>query len=337
MRGATCLLPRRSSGLQIRLIETAADVARLRAGFREVFGGDISPAMLHWKYGEGRGRMWGAFADSGDLLAHCGVMYREVLAEGKSWRIAQLGDLLATPARLDGLSRKQSAFFQLIDTVLASVRDDRNPDALCFGFPSDRAMRLGERLGLFASIDQVHELTLQALPARRLNWWHMQRLTHEEAAAPSFLQHAQRLWTRMAQDLGRDLVGVRDAAYLRHRYLDHPEHAYVLCCVRPRWGAPVAWAALRKQGGNYELMDVVAAREHRLTAVQVLRRHLSELQGAALTLWLTQGQLKDIPSSMGFESVALQFRIMANPRSSGGDAQRFAGRWWLTSGDTDYR
>lgn len=323
--------------MQIRVLEGAADTERLREGFRQVFGGDISAALLHWKYGDGRGRCWGAFADDGALLAHCGVTYREVLADGQRRRIAQLGDLLATPARQDGLSRRHSAFFLLIDAVLDSLSDALNPDALCFGFPSERAMRLGERLGVFASIDRIHELTLSPLMPAHLPWWRLKVLSPDHALSAEFGGQVDRLWQRMARVLGRNIVGVRDAAYLRHRYVCHPEHAYTLALVRPFWGAPTACVVLRKQGADLELMDVVGAPHDLPMAIQVVRRHLDPLGANALKLWLTQSQLGRLPKDVRGHAVPLQFRIMANPRSSAGQALRFADRWWLTSGDTDYR
>lgn len=323
--------------VQIRRLEGAQDAQSLRDGFRQVFGSDISPAMLDWKYGQGRGCSWGAFSDDGRLVAHCGVMYREALADGQRVRVAQLVDLLATSSRSDGLSRQQSAFFRLIDSVLGSVRDARNPDALCFGFPSDRAMRLGERLGVFAAIDRIHEVTLPRLPPVRMAWWRPEVLGPGQVAREAFASDVNRLWSRMAQGLGAGLVGVHDAGYFQHRYVAHPEHAYVLCRVRSWLGASVACAALRRHGEVLELMDLVVDMRDLVPAIQALRRHLPALGGEALKLWLNEGQLKRLPAEMGLESVALQFRIMANPRSSGGDAQRFAGRWWLTSGDTDYR
>lgn len=321
--------------MNIRLLEGAQDTERLRAGFKEVFGADISPAMLHWKYGEGRGRSWGAFAQDGSLLAHCGVVYRDVLAEGEPRRIGQLCDLLATSARSDGLSRRQSAFFRLLDAVLDSAPDAHvNPDALCFGFPSERAMRLSVRLGLCVYIDQVHELALPALAPRRVAWWAVHSAL---VGSPTFDRKADALWARMARDLGADIVGVRDAAYLRHRYVAHPSHHYALYWVGPRWGAPAACAVVRAQGDTFELMDVVAPVAYMAPAIEALQRQLPAMGGRLLKIWLTKGQMRHLPEAMAADAVPLQFRIMANPRSSGGNGMRFAGRWWLTSGDTDYR
>lgn len=320
--------------LLIRELEGPEDQARLREGFQQVFNSQISPEFLHWKYGEGRGHSWGAFADDGTLLAHCGVVYRDVLAEGVPRRIGQLCDLLATPARSDGLSRKHSAFFLLLEAVLASAPDVRdNPDGLCFGFPSERAMRLSERLGLCVYIDQVYEFRLPAVSAPRGSWWTVRQA---QANSRGFATGVNRLWRVMAEELSAGLVGVRDAAYLHHRYVSHPEHGYELHWVGPCWGRSVACAVLRRQDVSVELMDLVGRVEDMPRVVEALQRHLPRLGGNALTMWVTKGQLHRFPQALADQAVALQFRVMANPHSPG-HGLYFADRWWLTSGDTDYR
>ena len=74
---------------------------------------------------------------------------------------------MALPGRYGGLSRKSSPFAALIQQVLADLPGDGNPGGLAFGFPSDRAMRLGEHLGLFSSIDRIRQLAFVPLPPSR--------------------------------------------------------------------------------------------------------------------------------------------------------------------------
>lgn len=317
--------------MQIREIPID-ECSLIRPLFRQVFSTDISEPMLAWKYGEGAGRSYGAFASDGRLLAHCGVFFRFVLADGQQRRIAQLGDLMALPGRYGGLSRGSSPFALLIQQVLADLPDRANPDGLAFGFPSDRAMRLGEHLGLFTAIDQMYELTFTPLPRQ----WHTGRCVAIDPSGSTFTATADRLWQQMAADLGSDLVGVRDAAYLRHRYFRHPGISYSCQLITSRWlGRPLGLLILRHDGEQCELLDMVAPRSAMSCLVQAARRQMAAWGAATMKMWLTERHAELLRSQA--ETVnRLEFRIMANPFSSADHPERFAGRWWLTSGDTDY-
>ena len=98
---------------QVKIIPLS-EIGLIRPLFQQVFGADISDVMLEWKYGGGRGRSYGFFSSTGRLLAHCGVFYRLVQAEGQRRRIAQLGDLMAAPGKVGGLSRSSSPFALLV-------------------------------------------------------------------------------------------------------------------------------------------------------------------------------------------------------------------------------
>lgn len=316
-------------------IDAAAPGAeeRIRPLFREVFKVDIGPEMVRWKYGEGHGRSWGAWDADGDLLVHCGVFYRRALAGGQLRRIAQLGDLMASPHKPGGLAREHSPFARLIRRLLAELPDERNPDALAFGFPSERAMRLGERLGVFAQIDQVHALGFDALPACASS----DRIDTLHELGPQAARQFDRLWTAMAADLQDGLVGVRDAAYLRWRYFEHPENHYTCLVVRSRWlRRTLGVLFVKGSGAERELMDIIAPLPRIPRLLTAARHWLGATAGTRLTLWLASSHAERF-APLAQSSAPLEFRIMANPLGPAWVLERFNRRWWLTSGDTDYR
>lgn len=320
-----------AGAVDIRTIPLA-ELDLIRPLFRQVFNTDISAAMLEWKYGGGRGVSYGAFAPDGRLLAHCGLFFRTVLADGVPRRIAQLGDLMALPGRYGGLSRGSSPFALLVRSVLADLPEERNPDSLAFGFPSDRAMRLGEHLGLFASIDRMHELTFApASPS-----WRADRCTALHPSDSCCADTVDALWQRMASSLGSDIVGVRDAVYLEQRYFRHPLATYSCHLISSRWrGRPLGILVTRSHGGRCEILDMLAHPADMPRLLLAARRQMSDWGAGSLTIWLTGRHAA--PFRHAAESVKeLEIRIMANPFSSGGDWQRFSNRWWLTGGDTDY-
>lgn len=311
----------------------AGEEDRIRPLFREVFKVDISPEMVGWKYGQGRGRSWGAWDADDELVVHCGVFYRRALAGGTPRRIAQLGDLMASPHKPGGLTRGQSPFARLIRQLLVELPDASNPDALAFGFPSERAMRLGERLGVFAQIDQVHALSFTPLPGA----WNADRVEPLPSLSPRSAHLLDQLWSAMAADLQEGLVGVRDAAYLQWRYFEHPTHRYTCLLVRSPWlRRPIGVLVVRGDGAERELMDVIAPLAHFPRLIQAARRWLAQTGGDTLHLWLASTYAQRF-APLAQSCQPLEFRIMANPLGPAWVLEKFHHRWWLTSGDTDYR
>lgn len=305
----------------------------IRPLFREVFGHEISPALLQWKYGKGRGLSWVGWGQDGSPLVHCGLSFRTTLVGGRLQRIAQLVDLMASPRAHGGISRRQSPFYQLIALLLASLDTADNPGAWAFGFPSDRAMRLGERLGVFKTIDQLYELTFAPQPHRLARYRFVQLKDFSGPLEP-VLRH---LWKQMAADLRNGIVGTRDPAYLRQRYLEHPEKKYELYLVQSPWlRLGMGICVVCRDGASVELMDIIAPLKSVPQIVRAAREWLDSIKGQHLKLWLTSSH-RGLLADQAVSVVPLEFRIMANPMTPGEELRRFDHRWWLTSGDTDYR
>ena len=303
--------------------------ARLAALFEQVFGGPITAQMLAWKYGEGRGRCTGVF-EEGRLVAHCGVTFRRAMVEGACITVEQIGDLMATGSKPGGLAREQSAFHLLLRQVFDAMPGPANPRGVAYGFPSARAMRLAQRLGLVLDVDLMHELHFTP----RAGAGSMVEL---EAHSARFAALVARLWREMAVGLGQGLVCVRDAAYLRWRYAQHPQHRYRFFALRGRWSLrPSMLAVCRAEEDRWELMDLVGHPAHMPQALGVLQACMASHGARGLMLWLTRAHAQRL-GALADKVEPLQFHIIANPASCPGQPERFVDRWWLTAGDTDYR
>ena len=300
--------------------------------FRKVFGHDISLEFLDWKYGAGRGESWALIDEDNQLLLHCGVFYRNIALDGVHLCVAQLVDLMATPKR-SGLSRGDSPFALLIREVLAQLQTGANPDALAFGFPSDRAMRLGERLGVFCAVDDWYELSFSAQPGGAFD----QAPDIVHAIDPFHAKLIDRLWLSMSREFIDFPVGVRDAAYISQRYFQHPQHSYCCLLVRSRWfSRPVGVALLRGDGVTYELLDIVAPLSAMHDVVRSLQVWLYR-KGGSVFNWHLTSRFANIFAPYAESCRQTEFRIMANPFSSPSALEKFDHKWWLTGGDTDYR
>lgn len=298
--------------------------------FRAVFGSEINLPMLHWKYGQGRGSAWTLWQGS-QLLVHCGLCPRQVWLQGERIQATQLVDLMAAPKQT-GLVRHGSPFAVLMRHVLAQLPGPGNPDGVAFGFPSARAMRLGELAGVYRAVDDWHALTLLGRDVPRgpralevASWGH-----REGAVVDS-------LWARMRADLQDFVVGVRDMAYLRQRYLRHPDKAYRLLLVRSQWfRVPIGLLVLGPNRHQPELLDVLCAWADLPEVLLAGRRWLHDAGAKQMQLFVTSPFATRL-APQADQCDATEFRIMANPFSPAASLSKLQQRWWLTGGDTDYR
>lgn len=310
------------------------DLAQVQPLFHQVFHHAISIELLDWKYAQGRGESWVfcSSADGGQVIVHCGLIFRDVLLAGQPVRAAQLVDLMAS-AKDAGLARGQSPFRLLMQAILDSLPRPDNPAGVAFGFPSARAMRLGEHLGVYRAVDQWFELKFKARRPGRFQpkAFELVAFGAEQAAI------VDRLWQRMANDLRDYCVAIRDAQFIQRRYFLHPERRYVMLQINGGWfGKPVGLAVVRSGGEVWELMDVIGAREDIPDILQAIQAWLPETPEVRLSFSLTE-HFAEILKPLADTCDKTEFRIMANPQTPEPVLAQLKSRWWLTAGDTDYR
>lgn len=303
----------------------------LQPMFEAVFKHPVSLELLHWKYGDQRGESWLAESCDGQPLVHCGLHFRDVLLNGDLLRAAQLVDLMAPPTS-KGLSRKTSPFAVLMQRMLAGLPRLDNPLGIAFGFPSDRAMRLGERMGVYRAVDRVMELEFAPIrqrfgPRRRV-------LSGIDASDAAILSE---LWSMMSRDLSAFALGVRDVRYLQQRYLAHPEKRYTLVLMESFWlKKPIGLAVIGAGDDRRELLDIVCAWKNAPAVIGAAQRWLADNSGEALLFSLTERFAQQL-ASLAVRCQPTEFRIMANPFAPTATIALLESRWWLTGGDTDYR
>lgn len=311
-----------------RIPDEGLDV--VRPLFKQVFGTPLSTALLRWKYASGRGESWG-YREDGALLMHCGLWFRNVLWQGEMLRAAQLIDLMAAP-KAGGLSRRNSPFTLLMQALLARLPGRDNPVGMAFGFPSARAMRLGEINGVYGSVGHWMELDFVARPF------------HQGAQASELTgisgrdeTKIMRTWEAMRLDFASYALGMRDAAHLHWRYLAHPERRYRLLSVNSGWlRKTIGFVVLGPGDESCEIVDLIGRREDFPDMLRATQHWWWRYGGKGLVLMATA---HFAPQLQPFADAChdTEFRIMANPMMPPEALTHLNNRWWLTGGDSDYR
>lgn len=310
------------------------ELPSLQELFERVFKHPISSELLQWKYANRRGESWVAADVSGNIVMHCGLNFRDVLIGGERVRAAQLTDLMAPP-KAQGLTRQESPFGKLMHRILCTLPRPDNPSGIAFGFPSDRAMRLGEHMGVYREVDRLMDLEFTPLDVldAGIAWREITHFTESDNAL------VNRVWKAMAADFCEFSIGVRDSAYLKHRYLEHPEKQYSLLIVEKKglWrNTPIGLAVVGPGHERRELLDIICPSKSMKTLIQATQCWLTEKKGELLKLSLTERFARQL-ESFACRCTYTEFRIMGNPLSPAISTTRLERRFWLTGGDTDYR
>lgn len=318
------------------------DSADVRALFESVFGSVMSAALWHWKYADGRGVAVGARAPDGALQAHCGGTRRVVLDGGQPIQAVQAGDMMVSPQGRSQLSHR-GPFGLITDAFLDRHVGYDAAHLICFGFPNERHMRLGERLGIYTRMDEVLEL-LWPVPTAAASWLARSRRPFGMAplhwADPTSTDRLNRLWAVMAADLRDCVVPQRDADWWRHRYANHPEHDYRCFWVYSRWTRRTLGVVALKVGHSaqpWELMDWLAPLDRAALMVQAACQVAGQAGAPAVMGWFSRRVVQQIKATQGAAQHACSVGLNTSRHRPGPGVERFLDRWWLTGGDTDFR
>lgn len=308
----------------------AKDVQAVLTLFREVFGHEMSAEHWRWKYGEGRGSAAIARRD-GAIVAHYGGVTCPILLFGRPARAFQICDVMVDLKERAVLT-KSGPFFLTAASFAESAVTARSPFG--FGFPNARVMRLAEKTGLYSDVGGMTEIRWQSLPDRpRL----LTRVRHLSPDAPDTDEIIDRLWKKMARNLRDSVIGVRDSRYVRHRYFNHPDKYYDVLVVTSRLsGTTQGILVLRRDEGRCELLDVIAPLNKLPALIDQARRLLSHWGFTELYCWITRQNASRFTATGG-QRHPLDIRIPTSNWIDGPAVETIRDKWWLMSGDTDFR
>ena len=225
------------------------DEAKVLALWKLAFGKDLSVPIWRWKYADNPfGNRILLCVDSGDSLAvvmYAGAPYRANW-RGRTVEIVQLMDIMSHPDyRKTGLFVKSAdAFFELFaggDSVLY------------YGIPSEYHFNIGNKYlhysGLESGVSYLSCAPHQLRGARRV----LGGVVDEVGSTD---ERFDRLWERQRRHY--PLAVIRDAAFLRWRFLGHPEKSYSICTYRPRFARELlGYAVVGFDDETARLVDIL--------------------------------------------------------------------------------
>jgi len=301
--------------------------------FKKTFHHDMTPAMWQWKYGSNSAREIGIWRDN-QLIAHYGGVSRKILFFGQPQTAVQIGDVMVDTRERGTLTRK-GPFFLMAATFLERYIGYGKPYLIGFGFPNERAMKVAERLGLYAEVGHMTEFSWSTRTRFPLCGTRLNLIDREQADFAATA--ADQCWQHMATDLQTAIIGVRDWQYLLNRYLDHPNQQYQIMLVRNRFSKHARGIlVLRYDPEGCEIVDLIAP----LAEIPLLITHarrLAGMHGARRVFCRITANFAGYFSVAGGTQQTVNIHIPANAWSNGPSPETLKDHWWLMSGDKDFR
>jgi hypothetical protein len=329
-----------------------SDMSAVLTLHTHVFGPGADAHWFAWKYGQepnqGQGRAVGAW-HNGKLVAYCGGIPRTLRVRNKNLRGLQIGDVMVHPAWRGILSRR-GPFFQVSKRFYdKQIGPHANcPYELGFGFPNERHLRLAVLLGLLRDggvIEALHWSSLQP-KSFRLPWhWLWRPLA---ASGPRFEKAVSSAWKSMQAEVPDVMLGQRDAAYVRWRYVDRPGAENVSSSY-PETIVRYHFFELRRPWSNFAsgvaVMDLRSSTPHWLDWVgpvtlmrlvsQACRVEAARSGAAALMAWASSAVADQLAhSDIERREVCAGLGIPASSNLPPHDMTDMP--WWLMGGDTDF-
>lgn len=261
------------SPIRMRLLDPQRDIPAMCTLFTEVFGQPMTEARWRWKYMQAPGSShYHAVAEhvqTGRLVGHMGVIMLPGVRAGQPVRMAHATDLMISPLARAGLG-PDGAYRHIMHTIRSAVFDPAisPPGAaplFMYGFPGKRPATLAMRLGIQRKLQICQQYaTPVAAPGNALSqWWtaHNPWRLQALAQAPEVQAWSDSVlnpvWERFAQELLQQShttpaavrpSTIKNAAYLRWRYLQHPQQQAALVAGE----APpyTLWLLQRKAGST---------------------------------------------------------------------------------------
>lgn len=319
----------------------ASDAPEVRALFAQVFGQPMSDALWQWKYADGRGLATGTRNAEGSLIAHYGGTARTLVWDGQERPAVQLGDVMVME-QARGILSRNGAFATAAQSFLQQHVGAQTSFAIGFGFPNERAARLGQALRLYETLGEIHALEWrcpQPDPGRRtLRRWATAPL---DWADPGTQGRLDALWQALRSDARHFVLPRRDANWWRHRFANHPDGPYRLWWVRHRFTRSILGAVVLRPGAEtWEIIDWLAPLRHTETVLAAARALAASAGASALTGWFSAplaAQLATMPAVAGFRSQLACTNCVTVARDPSLTPEMLSRPWWLTGGDTDFR
>lgn len=313
------------------------DEPHILALFQRVFRTECSRAHWQWKY---EANPLGRYAlvvetTAGALVGHYGGVPVRIAWDGRTLVMPQITDAMLDPAVRRGLQRP-GVFAPLVNQYIAGL----GHMAGGYGFPTPEHLRAGKRLAGFVPLGPVPLLSksIEASSTVRSRGTLLITVYEEKQLDDAGVDD---LWKRCGREL--PVAVIRDASYLRWRYLECPNVKYHVLIARRRFSGTVVGLAVLRLGWQNRpvacLVDWLVPSDQ--TAVMEVLLAAAERLSRAAGMESIHAWFPPLSQPYGFLLVAgfchepTPYELVALSASPSVSLEWAKDRWYYAMGDSD--
>lgn len=311
------------------------DAESYLACHRKVFGEAGSKTLDEWRW---------AFADNPSgprahvalhrgaiVAAYAGIAQRTWIGGGER-AFVQIVDSMVDPEHRRGL--KRPGLYVKVGERFFDAYGDRGEDVVFYGWPMEQALRIGERFLDYRLVRE--ELAL----VREVDLSKSEAFPEEVERLTDLGEELKWLWDRCAGEWGA--ATIRDAAWARWRFLEHPFRRYTTLGVR-RDGLLRGVAVLREGRwiwpGAMALCDWLVPSEEPEVAELLERAILARARSAEVQRVVAvfpdwSGPFAEF-QERGWSVFPSPYSLVARSFDRRFDLAWLRGAWWYTLADSD--
>lgn len=301
----------------------------LLALFERSFKHRMPIAQWRWKYALSLSP--GTIVLENDkVIAFNGAMPRKALLNGVETSIVHIGDSMVSPEARGILTRK-GPFYLSVHHFYENYIGPGKRYPLSFGFPHARVAKLGIKQGLYCEIDQVIQASWPPKETYDSELEYRLLTVEDESIVNT-------LWLRMQESLDQYVVGCRNFAWIKHRYLDKPNNDYLPYLVFNKTTQQTLGLVVLRyvEDNRIEILDIVASNSDVQPLVDVACYEAHKIKATSSFSWLTRSALAWYASTNPAEE-ATDVIIAGSAVNDIEYSLSTTNKWWLMGGDTDFR
>jgi len=229
-----------------------------------------------------------------------------------------------------GTLSKKGPFYLSVSSFLGKFVGQDLTYLLSYGFPNARAMRLAERLGMYEEVGTLLDVSWSSQNSPIFNF------SSFDFSLDEHRQILDRLWQAMAAEFTDRSIGIRDLAYIRHRFHEHPSLYYNLHLVSLAGDSETIGLLITREVESRLLLVDVVGETHNFHRLVEAGRHLAfEKECKDLYGWLTEVDYSLIANTDVITGEK-PLRLPLGVYSPGLKASEVQDKWFFMCGDSDY-
>lgn len=297
--------------------------------YERSFGSSMDRALWMWKYGEGRGRGVSAFEDE-RAIAYYGAIERSVYVNGYKRELLGVSDTMVEPSKR-GVFSKNGVFSQIAKKFISDFSGSERAYSFCFGFPSQRHAKLGEKLGYYSIVDTLYQFLWKIESKRESFFYAIREITEDELE-----QNIPKLWSDMSVSFCEAILGEKSFEFIKWRYLKHPLNKYKSVALYSRFFNRVKCVIIfreHKEDGSVEIMDVIGSSRYFNSSFELLFGYFYERGFSVVYIWAT----KTLGNYLPIERVESEVCSVCVTNYGLESVDDLKGRWLMSGGESDFR